>query len=112
MNLIVNANGCVSILSDFQWERTTSIYGSPFAASSSLFPSVAKPVLLGSLGGKSLLPNELGFSFEGGKRGGAWGRMVKALPGGASFYHKTVKFTIIDFIISALTIYCKCVPAE
>ena len=48
-------------------------------------PRVAEPVPLGSLGGQSLPPREFG-SFIGGFR---------ALPGGASFTHKTVIFILV-----------------
>ena len=61
---------------------------------------VAEPVPLGSLGGQSISPKELG-SFIGG---------TQSISKGA--YHKTVIFIIIDFIVSALIIYCKCVRAE
>ena len=95
------------------------------------------PVLIGSLGGQSLLLKELGFFIAGGggflivsqdngacfnriswrakptsegvrffycrRRGGKF----RALSGCASFHPKTANFTIIDFIVSALTIYYK-----
>ena len=66
---------------------------------SCLLPRVVEPVPLGSLGGQSVSPKELS-SFIGGFR---------ALPGGASFYHKTDIFIIIDFIVSivfVLNIIC------
>ena len=70
---------------------------------SCLFPRVTGPFLRGPLGGQSLLPKELGLLFGEGVRVGEGGWAVSALPGGASFYHKTVKLTIIDFTVSALT---------
>ena len=54
------------------------------------------------LGGKSLLPKRVSFFVAG----------LRALPGGASFYRKKFNFTITDFIVTALTIYCNCVRAE
>ena len=46
-----------------------SFCGAPFAASC-LCPMVVEPVLLGSLGGQSLLPKETGFFNRSGGGGG------------------------------------------
>ena len=71
----------------------------PFVASC-LFPMVAEPVPLGFLGGQSIPPKQSG-AFNGG---------VQIFTKGASFYHKTVNFIIVDFIVSTLTIHCKYCP--